>query len=82
MIMNLFPPVRWFLNRLNESKNITCKLLELETCILCLFWNDILERINRVNVIFQKERLTLNVVVDHMKSLTEYLKTIRENFTY
>ena len=41
---------------INESKNIACKLLELETCILCLFWNDILERINRGNVIFQKER--------------------------
>lgn len=65
-----------------EAKQLAAHLCKFESIFMCLFWADILERVDKVNLILQAEGLCLKAVVDSMKSLLEYFKSIRTNFDH
>lgn len=65
-----------------EAANISAHLCQLETALLCVFWTDVLERMHHVNLLLQTEGLVLKSVVEHMKSLTEFLRAVRNDFNH
>lgn len=66
----------------NEAKGIRIKLEKLETAFMVVFWNAILERLNKVSVQIQSSSVDVLTVSDLYGSLVEFTSAERENFDY
>ena len=66
----------------DEAEQLAAHLCKFESIFMCLFWDDIIERVDKVDLILQAEGRCLKAVVDSMKSLLKYFKSIRSNFDH
>ena len=66
----------------DEAEQLAVHLYKFESIFMCLFWADILQRVDKANIILQAEGLCLKAVVDSMKLLLEYFKSICTNFDH
>lgn len=64
----------------NEAKNIIKKMTSLDIAFMTVLWNRILERFDKTSVKLQEKSLDLSVAVKLLKSLREYVGSIRNNF--
>nr|XP_047141248.1 uncharacterized protein LOC124816200 [Hydra vulgaris] len=56
------------------------KLCTLETGIYTVFWNNILERVDKTNKLLQDAKLDLNTAISAIKSLKNFFQAKRDNF--
>ncbi|XP_065664704.1 uncharacterized protein LOC136086337 [Hydra vulgaris] len=56
------------------------KLCTLETGIYTVFWNNILERVDKTNKLLQDATLHLNTAITAIKSLKNFVQAKRDNF--
>ncbi|XP_065667646.1 uncharacterized protein LOC136087944 [Hydra vulgaris] len=56
------------------------KLCTLETGIYMVFWNNILERVDKTNKLLQDATLDLNTAISAIKSLKNFVQAKRDNF--
>jgi len=63
-----------------EAQSLSKKMDKLETVILTLFWNDVLNRFNGVTKIVQKQDVNLGVVVSLIQSLKLFTESLRDRF--
>lgn len=56
------------------------KLCTLETGIYTVFWNNILERVDKTNKLLQDATLDLNTAISAIKSLKNFVQAKRDNF--
>ncbi|XP_050516728.1 uncharacterized protein LOC126891593 [Diabrotica virgifera virgifera] len=66
----------------NEAKGIRIKLEKLETAFMVVFWNAILERLNKVSIQIQSSSVDVLTVSDLYGSLVEFTIAERDNFDY
>jgi hypothetical protein len=64
----------------SEAEGIVKKMMRLEYGFLTDLWATLLNRFNNVNVALQSSSLDLNNAVVLLKSLCEYVATLREQF--
>jgi hypothetical protein len=64
----------------NEAQNIINKMTSLDIAFMTVLWNRILERFDKTSVKLQEKSLDLSVAVKLLKSLREYIGSIRNNF--
>jgi hypothetical protein len=64
----------------NEAEGMICKMDELENAILCEVWAPILERFNATSTSLQSSTLDLNSAVPLLKSLKDYVASLRDQF--
>ncbi|XP_065664481.1 uncharacterized protein LOC136086134 [Hydra vulgaris] len=56
------------------------KLCTLETVIYTVFWNNILERVDKTNKLLQDTTLDLNTAISAIKSLKNFVQAKRDNY--
>lgn len=61
-------------------QNIIKKMISLDIAFMTVLWNRILERFDKTSIILQDKSLDLSVAVKLLKSLHEYVGSIRNNF--
>eukprot|EP00794_Sanderia_malayensis_P003780 gene3780-biopygen3227 len=61
----------------HDDESISDKMNALEYAFMCLFWYDLLGRINATNLSLQTIDLSLSCVVDLYRSLKSYISEIR-----
>jgi hypothetical protein len=66
----------------NEARGIRLKLEKLETAFMVVFWNIMLERLNKVSAQIQSSSVDVLTISDLYGSLLEFVIAERENFTY
>jgi hypothetical protein len=64
----------------NETNPLVNKLDKLNTAVLCIIWNDILQKINIVSKALQQPGIELTAVVRLFDSLLQFLADIRHQF--
>lgn len=64
----------------NEAQNIIKKMTSLDIAFMTVLWNRILERFDKTSVKLQEISLDLSVAVKLLKSLREYVGSIRNSF--
>ena len=65
----------------SDANSLVLSLGNLECAVrCCVFWEDILKRTHHVNFVLQSDKLVMKCVVDQMKFLTTFLKTLRDDF--
>lgn len=64
----------------HEAKCLASKLEELETAILIIVWDTILQRINKVSQTLQKESCVFSAIVPLYESLIKHVQNVRDNF--
>ena len=57
----------------NQAQTIVKKLRELESAILIVFWNTVLERYHKTSLSLQNPTVCLNVMVSLLESLAEFV---------
>lgn len=60
-----------------EAKNLEKQLNLLETALMIIFWNDILQTMNKINTSLQKVEIDIETVVSLYSSLEEYIQEKR-----
>ena len=63
-----------------EAQGLVNKLLQKEYALLHL--NDDLERVNKTNVLLQKEGCPLNTAFQQLNSLSTFIKSLRDKYEY
>ncbi|XP_050530959.1 zinc finger MYM-type protein 1-like [Daktulosphaira vitifoliae] len=63
-----------------EAQSLFKKFKKFENIFLTIVWNDLLSRINDVNVTFQKKNMNLQVATHLLASLNSYLNDTRDKF--
>lgn len=63
----------------NKAKRILLKLEKLETVFMVVFWNAILQKLNKVNTQTQSLPVDVLIVSDLYGSLLEFMAAEREN---
>ena len=64
----------------SEAVGLSKRLKELDNSILLQVWNMVLERVYKTSVQLQKERLPINVAVNLLQSLLEFIESLRGRF--
>lgn len=64
----------------NEAISLSRKMEKLEFLILTEMWSTILERIDKTNVNLQKATMTMDVAINLLTSLANFIDTVRNNF--
>lgn len=64
----------------NEAQNIIKKMTSLDIAFMTVLWNRILERFDKTSVKLQEISLDLSVAFKLLKSLREYVGSIRNSF--
>lgn len=64
----------------NEAQNIIKKMTSLDIAFMTVLWNKVLERFDKTSVKLQEKSLDLSIAVKLLKSLREYVGSIRNNF--
>lgn len=64
-----------------ETKGIYKFFNCLESCLIAIFWNNILARFNTVNKILQSPNTELSTVVELYQSLIQFVRDMRESFS-
>ncbi|KAF0708295.1 zinc finger MYM-type protein 1-like [Aphis craccivora] len=64
----------------NEAQNIIKKMTSLDIAFMTVLWNRVLERFDKTSLKLQEKSLDLSVAVKLLKSLREYVGSIRNNF--
>jgi len=62
----------------NEAKALAKKLNQFETAIICVVWNDILQKTNVTSKALQETGIEIYTVVKLYDSLLSYFRQIRE----
>jgi hypothetical protein len=65
-----------------EARGSPLKLEKLENAFMIVFWNVILERLNKVNAQIQSSSVDVLTISDLYGSLLEFVIAERENFVY
>lgn len=66
----------------NQAQSILKKLGELESAILVVFWNTILECFHKTSLSLQDPTVCLNVMVSLLESLADFVQTQRTMFDH
>lgn len=64
----------------NEAENIIKKITSLDIAFMTVLWNKVLERFDKTSVKLQDKSLDLSVAVKLLKSLRDYVGSLRNNF--
>ena len=64
----------------SEAVGLSKRLKELDNSILLQVWNVVLERVYKTSVQLQKEGLPINVAVNMLQSLLEFIGSLRGRF--
>ena len=64
----------------HEANSLNKKLDQLETALISIMWNDILQKINLINKSLQEAGIGICTVVKLYESLLSYFQAIRNNF--
>ena len=63
-----------------DTSGILVQLKELDTSIMLVMWDTLLERIQKTSEALQKTGLALNTAVQLLKSLISFIKDMREQY--
>ncbi|XP_050061579.1 uncharacterized protein LOC126551671 [Aphis gossypii] len=63
-----------------DANCLNNKLCTLETGIYTVFWNNILERVDKTNKLLQDATFDLNTAISAIKSLKNFVQAKRDNF--
>ena len=66
----------------NEAVGLYRKISKLETGIYAIFWNDILQMVNRTSLKLQSPETDLNSSLELLKSLKSFIEMKRDDFEY
>ena len=64
---------------IHDAKSLVKKLEKLNTPLMCVIWNDILENMNRINKALQEPGIEIGSVVSNYETLQKYLTSLREH---
>lgn len=64
----------------DESRSLANKMNRLETAFLCILWNKVLQRIQTTSTILQKVDVDLVTAVDMLRSLSDFVAGLRDQF--
>ena len=62
-----------------EAKSLVSKLSSLNTVLMCIVWNNILDTLNRVNKALQAPGIEIGSVVIHYRNLLEHIRSLRDS---
>lgn len=64
----------------HEARSLCSKMNKLETALMTVIWDSILERMNGTNKSFQNDSNDISSVVPMYKSLIKFIQSVRGNF--
>jgi len=65
-----------------QAKGLHAKMCSLETSILAMMWNDILQRVQESNINLQNPRIDINTSIALLKSLQAFINSKRNDANY
>ena len=78
-LMDIAASGRQTLSAVNEATSLHKKLQQLETAVMCVVWNDILQKTNIVSKALQQAGIEICTVVKLYDSLFSYFTQIRDH---
>ena len=78
--MDIAASGRQTLSAVNEATSLHKKLQQLETAVMCVEWNDILQKTNIVSKALQQAGIEICTVVKLYDSLFSYFTQIQDQF--
>ena len=63
-----------------DTSGILVQLKKLDTSVMLVMWDTLLERIQKTSEALQKTRLALNTAIQLLKSLISFIKDMREQY--
>lgn len=63
-----------------EAFSLCKKMSKLEFTILTELWNSVLQRINKTSTLLQKQNITLDVAINLLSAIDEFIIGLRDNF--